>query len=79
MSSPPPWQPLLRGAQPCDHIVQLYTDEAFLTRAVTQFIGAGLLAGEAAVIIATPAPHPRLRRAAGHDGGRGRCARRAIS
>jgi hypothetical protein len=54
VSSPPPWQPLLRGAQPCDHIVQLYTDEAFLTRAVTQFIGTGLLAGEAAAIIATP-------------------------
>jgi MEDS: MEthanogen/methylotroph, DcmR Sensory domain len=54
MSSPPPWQPLLRSAQPCDHIVQLYTDEMFLARAVTQFIGAGLLAGEAGVIIATP-------------------------
>jgi hypothetical protein len=58
VSSAPSWQPLLRSAQPCDHIVQLYTDDGFLTRAVTQFIGAGLLAGEAAVIVATP-PHIR--------------------
>ena len=58
MSSAPAWQPLLRSAQPCDHIVQLYTDDGFLTRAVTQFVGAGLLAGEAAVIVATP-PHIR--------------------
>jgi len=54
VSSAPAWQPLLRSAQPCDHIVQLYTDDGFLTRAVSQFIGAGLLAGEAAVIVATP-------------------------
>lgn len=54
MSTTPGWQSLLRSPQPCDHIVQLYTDEGFLARAVTQFIGAGLLAGEAAVIIATP-------------------------
>jgi len=53
--SPQPWHPLLRAAQPCDHIVQLYTDDGFLTRAVTEFIGAGLTAGEAAVLIATPA------------------------
>jgi hypothetical protein len=53
--SPQPWHPLLRTPQPCDHIVQLYTDDGFLTRAVTEFIGAGLTAGEAAVIVATPA------------------------
>ena len=58
MASAPPWQTLLRSAQPCDHIVQLHTDDGFLTRAVTQFVGAGLLAGEAAVIVATP-PHIR--------------------
>ena len=58
MSSAPSWQPVLRSARPCDHILQLYTDDAFLTRAVTQFVGAGLLAGEAAVIVATP-PHIR--------------------
>ena len=41
--------------EPCDHLVQLYTDEGFLARAVAEFIGGGLAAGEAAVIIATPA------------------------
>lgn len=55
MRSPQPWHPLLRAPQPCDHIVQLYTDDGFLIRAVTEFIGAGLIAGEAAVMVATPA------------------------
>lgn len=54
MRHPQPWQPLLRAAQPCDHIVQLYPDDGFLTQTVTQFIGTGLLAGEAGVIVATP-------------------------
>jgi hypothetical protein len=53
--SPQPWHPLLRAPQPCDHIAQLYTDDGFLTRAVTEFVGAGLVAGEAVVIVATPA------------------------
>ena len=58
MRSPQPWHPLLRAAQPRDHIAQLYTDDGFLTRAVTEFVGAGLMAGEAVVIVATP-PHIR--------------------
>jgi hypothetical protein len=53
--SPQPWHPLLRAAQPRDHIAQLYTDDGFLTRAVTEFVGAGLMAGEAVVIVSTPA------------------------
>jgi len=53
--SPQPWHPLLRAPQPFDHIVQLYTDDGFLIRAVTEFIGAGLIGGEAAVMVATPA------------------------
>src|SRR5262245_22009342 len=59
MRSPQPWHPLLRAAQPRDHIVQLYADDGFFTRAVTEFVGAGLAAGEAVVIVATPA-HIRL-------------------
>lgn len=54
MVSSQPWQSLLRAPRPCDHVLQLYTDEGFLLRAVTHFIGAGLLAGEAGVIIAAP-------------------------
>ena len=45
----------LRKPEPCDHLIQLYTDEMFLGRVVGEFLGAGLSAGEAAVIIATPA------------------------
>jgi DcmR-like sensory protein len=49
------WEALLDAPGACDHLVQLYTDDAFLTRVVAQFVGAGFAAGEAAVIIATPA------------------------
>jgi len=49
-----PWQSLYRAPAPCDHVIQLYTDEAFLTRAIGEFIGTGLVQGEGAVIIATP-------------------------
>lgn len=54
MSAVPSWEGLLRTPHPCDHLVQLYTDEIFLSRAVSLFIGLGLADGEAAVIIATP-------------------------
>lgn len=54
MAAAPSWQALLRAPQPCDHIVQLYTDERFLVRAVTHFMSAGLATGEAGVLIATP-------------------------
>ncbi len=48
------WEGLLRTPHPCDHLVQLYTDEAFLVRAVSLFTGLGLADGEGAVVIATP-------------------------
>jgi len=48
------WQPLLRTAHPCDHLVQLYTDDGFLARAVVHFLGTGLREGEAAVMVTTP-------------------------
>ena len=48
------WEPLLRTPEPRDHLIQLYTDEAFLTRAVTQFLGAGLAHDEGALVIAIP-------------------------
>jgi hypothetical protein len=56
MEGPQPWHALYRAPAPRDHVVQLYTDEAFLTRAVGEFAGAGLAQGEGAVLIATP-PH----------------------
>jgi hypothetical protein len=55
MSATATWQELLKTPHPCDHFVQLYTDDRFLARAVSHFIGTGLAVGEAAVIIAIPA------------------------
>jgi hypothetical protein len=54
MSVSTSWEGFLRAPHPCDHVVQLYTDDAFLARAVSLFIGRGLADGEGAVIIATP-------------------------
>jgi hypothetical protein len=45
----------LRNASPCDHVIQAYTDDAFLARVVTDYVGAGLAQRDAVVIIATPA------------------------
>jgi hypothetical protein len=55
MTATPTWEVLLQAPGACDHLVQLYTDDGFLARVVTRFVGAGFAAGEAAVIIATPA------------------------
>jgi hypothetical protein len=63
MTTTPTWGALYQTPHPCDHFVQLYTDEQFLARGVAEFLGTGLAAGEAAVIIATPG-HVDLFRAA---------------
>ncbi len=39
----------------CAHVVQFYTDDAVLVDASARFVGAALGAGDAAVVIATPA------------------------
>src|SRR5258708_12939858 len=51
-----PWQSLLRTPQPCDHVIQLYTDDDFFARAVAEFLEAGFAGGAGAVVVAT-APH----------------------
>jgi len=55
---------------PCDHLVQIYGDETPFMETLERFVGDGLVAGEATVVIAT-ASHltwleSRLREA-GHD------------
>ena len=65
MESTQPWHELFRTPAPCDHVIQLYTDEAFLTRAISQFIGVGLDQGEGSVVIATPAHLRAVTRALG--------------
>jgi hypothetical protein len=47
------WRSLLGVPQPCTHVIQLYTDDAFLIRAATHFVANGLAGGEAVVIVAT--------------------------
>jgi MEDS: MEthanogen/methylotroph, DcmR Sensory domain len=54
MTTTPTWESLFRAPHPCDHFVQLYTDDGFLARGVAQFVGRGLADGEGAIIIATP-------------------------
>jgi PAS domain S-box-containing protein len=45
-----------------EHLVQFYEDDAFLLDELTEFIGAGLRAGEAGIVIATPAHRGDLAR-----------------
>ena len=49
------WSELVRHPSQGDHMVHLYQDPAFLAEAVGEYIASGLRAGEAALIIATPA------------------------
>ena len=59
------------GAIPeAEHFVQVYRDESALLRSLVAFVGAGFVAGESAVVIATAAHRSSLSmwlRAEGHD------------
>ena len=48
-----PWDRVVAGAAPCDHIVQLYQDQDFLNRAVCRFAGAALANGEGIILVPT--------------------------
>ena len=48
-------RPELHVAGASDHFVQFYETDGFLFRLLGEFIGAGLRAGEAAIVVATPA------------------------
>src|SRR5580698_8543296 len=64
MSNCESWDRLVADAGPCDHIVQLYQDEDFLSRAVCRFAGGALANGEGIILVPTPthwnAIRPRL-------------------
>ena len=47
---------------PCDHLVQIYQNDEALIDALEGFIAGGLSAGDAVVIIATPAHRESLQR-----------------
>jgi hypothetical protein len=44
---------VVADAAPCDHIVQLYQDQAFLNGAVCRFVNAGLANGEGIILVST--------------------------
>ena len=46
--------PSIRGSHPCDHLIQAYTDDAYLARVVAEYVGTALGRGDGAVVIATP-------------------------
>jgi hypothetical protein len=50
-----PWGALLTDAASPDHIVQLYQDEKFLSRAVCRFAAAALANGEGLILVPTAA------------------------
>jgi hypothetical protein len=45
-----PYSEQLRAPQPCDHLIQLYTDEAFLGRVVGYQAGARMPPPQAALL-----------------------------
>src|SRR6266851_2176559 len=48
--------------EPCLHTVQFYSDDGFLIDSISQFIGTSLLAGSAAIVIATKAHRDGIAR-----------------
>lgn len=56
-----PWCALLANAAPRDHIVQLYQDEKFLSRAVCRFAVSAINHGEGVILVPTAAHWNLLR------------------
>ncbi len=56
-----PWCGLLADAAPRDHIVQLYQDEKFLSRAVCRFAVSAINHGEGVILVPTSAHWNALR------------------
>jgi hypothetical protein len=69
-SEPTARTPFWGELAPCDHLVQIYDDESRFMATLERFVGDGLEAGEAAVVIATASHLTWLEsrlRDAGHD------------
>jgi hypothetical protein len=56
-----PWDGVLADAAPSDHIVQLYQDEDFLSRAVCRFAAAAIANGEGIILVPTQAHWDAIR------------------
>ena len=48
-----PWERVVADGAPCDHIVQLYQHQDFLTYAVCRFASAGFANGEGVILVST--------------------------
>jgi hypothetical protein len=66
------WSDLLLHPAGGNHIVQTWQDESFLADAVAEYIGAGLRAGEAALVVSTPAHFDLFKRKLAQARGAGR-------
>jgi hypothetical protein len=66
------WSDLLQHPAGGNHIVQTWQDESFLADAVAEYIGAGLRAGEAALVVSTPAHFDLFKRKLAQARGAGR-------
>src|SRR5260370_19168994 len=51
-----PWEQVVADAVPCDHIVQLYQEQDFMSYAVGRFALSGLAKGEGVILVPTD-PH----------------------
>jgi hypothetical protein len=56
-----PWEPLLTKAAAPDHVVQLYQDERFLSRAVCRFAASAIDNGEGIILVPTAAHWDAIR------------------
>lgn len=56
-----PWEPLLTKAAAPDHVVQLYQDERFLSRAVCRFAASAIHNGEGIILVPTAAHWDAIR------------------
>ena len=62
------WTQLLRGAAAGDHFAQVYTDDDFLSEAVTEYASSGLRRGEGVILVATPAHRAAFMQALAGEG-----------
>ena len=56
-----PWEPLLTKVAAPDHVVQLYQDERFLSRAVCRFAASAIENGEGIILVPTAAHWDAIR------------------
>jgi hypothetical protein len=64
----PAWERFVAAPAPGQHVARLYTDPEHLGSAVAAFLGAGLRAGDAVLVVATPDHRERIARRLAAEG-----------